>query len=138
MLDKPVAVSDENNIGKEYETIVILELKRPMRDDYTQGDNPILQMLDYVDKLNSNNVTDRYKRPIKVGDNTQFYLYAVCDLTPKLKKVAETYDFVETPDRMGMYKYHDKKRAYIEILSFDKLISDAEKRNRILFDKLGV
>ncbi len=138
MLDMPVAVSDEDNTGKEYETIIVLELKRPMRDDYTQGENPILQMLDYVDKLSSNTVTDKYKRPIRVGDNTQFYLYAVCDLTPRLKKVAETYDFIETPDRMGMYKYHDKKRAYIEILSFDKLICDAEKRNRILFDKLGV
>lgn len=29
ILDSPVAVSDEDNSGKEYETIVILELKRP-------------------------------------------------------------------------------------------------------------
>lgn len=138
MLDMPVAVSDEQNTGREYETIIILELKRPMRDDYTLSENPITQMLDYVDRLSSNTVTDKYKRPIKVGENTQFYLYAVCDLTPKLRKVAETHDFKETPDKMGMYKYHDKKRAYMEILSFDKLIGDAEKRNRILFEKLGV
>lgn len=138
MLDMPVAVSDEQNTGREYETIIILELKRPMRDDYTLSENPITQMLEYVDRLGSNTVTDKYKRPIKVGENTQFYLYAVCDLTPKLRKVAETHDFKETPDKMGMYKYHDKKRAYMEILSFDKLIGDAEKRNRILFEKLGV
>ena len=31
ILDKPVAVSDEPNTGREYETIVILELKKPMR-----------------------------------------------------------------------------------------------------------
>lgn len=37
MSNMPVAVSDEVNTRKEYETIVILELKRPMRDDYTQG-----------------------------------------------------------------------------------------------------
>lgn len=30
ILDSPVAVSDEDNSGKEYETIVILELKRPI------------------------------------------------------------------------------------------------------------
>ena len=35
ILDKPVAVSDEPNTGREYETIVILELKKPMRNDYT-------------------------------------------------------------------------------------------------------
>ena len=109
-----------------------------MRDDYTQGENPVLQMLEYVDKLASNRVADKNGRIIRVGENTQFYLYAVCDITPKLKKVAETYDFIETPDKMGMYKYHDKKRAYIEIISFDKLVNDADKRNRILFEKLGI
>ena len=138
MLEMPVAVSDEHNSGREYESIIVLELKRPMRDDYTASDNPILQMMDYVDKLSSNTVTDKYKRPIKVGENTQFYLYAICDLTPKLKKVAEAYDFIETPDKLGMYRYHDKKKSYIEILSFDKLINDADKRNKILFEKLGI
>lgn len=39
---------------------------------------------------------------------------------------------------MGYYKYHDKKHAYIEILLYDKIIEDSEKRNRILFDKLGI
>lgn len=138
LLDRPIALSDEENHGKEYESIIVLELKRPMRDDYSTAENPIVQMLEYVDKLSSNSVSDKYKRPIKVGANTQFYLYAVCDLTPKLRKVAETYDFIETPDKMGMYRYHEKKRAYIEILSFDKLINDAEKRNKILFEKLGI
>ena len=28
--------------------------------------------------------------------------------------------------------------GYIEILSYDKLIKDANRRNRILFDKLGL
>lgn len=138
MLDRPVAVSDEDNIGREYGTIVILELKRPMRDDYSIGENPIEQLLGYVDKLSSNKMTDRNGRVIRVGDNTQFYLYAVCDITPNLIKVAEFNDFKETPDKMGMYKYHDKKHAYIEVLSYDKIIIDAEKRNRILFDKLGI
>lgn len=138
ILDQPVALSDEENVGREYETIVILELKRPMRDDYTAGENPIQQLLGYVDKLATNKVTDKNGRLIKVGNNTQFYLYAVCDITEKMRKVAEDHDFIETPDKMGMYKYHDKKRAYIEILSYDKLIIDSEKRNHILFEKLGI
>ena len=138
ILDKPVAVSDEPNTGREYETIVILELKKPMRNDYTQAENPIIQMLGYVDKISSNEMKDKNGRLIKTGTNTQFYLYAVCDITSKLRKIAEDFDFIETPDKRGMYKYHDKKRAYIEILSFDKIIDDAGKRNRILFEKLGI
>lgn len=106
ILDKPVAVSDEPNTGREYETIVILELKKPMRNDYTQAENPIIQMLGYVDKISSNEMKDKNGRIIKTGENTQFYLYAVCDITSKLKKIAEDYDFIETPDKRGMYKYH--------------------------------
>lgn len=89
-------------------------------------------------KISSNEMKDKNGRLIKTGTNTQFYLYAVCDITSKLRKIAEDFDFIETPDKRGMYKYHDKKRAYIEILSFDKIIDDAGKRNRILFEKLGI
>ena len=138
ILNNPVAVSDEENTGREYGTIVVFELKRPMRDDYSRAENPIVQLVDYVNKLSTNKVADKYGRIIKVGDNTQFYLYAICDLTPNLIKVAEDEDFKETPDKRGYYKYHDKKHAYIEILSYDKIIEDSEKRNRILFDKLGI
>ena len=63
---------------------------------------------------------------------------AYCDITPNLKKIAELHDFIETPDKLGLYRYHEKKKSYIEILSYDKMINDAEKRNRILFDKLGI
>ena len=70
ILDKPVAVSDEPNTGREYETIVILELKKPMRNDYTQAENPIIQMLGYVDKISSNEMKDKNGRIIKTGENT--------------------------------------------------------------------
>lgn len=137
-LDKPVALSDQDNFGKEYESIVIIELKRPMRDDYKPGENPIDQLMGYQEKLASNSVTDKNGRPIKVGDSTQFYLYAVCDITDSLMKYAKRYGFHETPDKLGLYWYNDNARAYMEIISFDKLINDAEKRNKVLFDKLGI
>lgn len=28
--------------------------------------------------------------------------------------------------------------AYIEVLSYDKIRNDSEKRNKVLFDKLGI
>lgn len=137
-LDNPVALSDQNNLGKEYESIVIVELKRPMRNDYKAGENPIDQLMGYQEKLATNNVTDRNGRPIKVGKSTQFYLYAVCDITDSLDKYAKRYGFHETPDKLGLYWYNDNANAYMEIISFNKLLNDAEKRNRVLFDKLGI
>ena len=66
------------------------------------------------------------------------YLYAVCDITTTLEQILDFHDFSQTPDKLGYYKYNDKMNAYIEILSYDKIINDAKKRNRILFDKLGI
>lgn len=138
ILNNPVAVSDEENQGKEYDTIVLFELKRPMRDDYNNGDNPVDQLYGYVDKLKTNKVSDKNGRIIKVGANTKFYLYAICDVTDSLVRVLDHFDFSQTPDKMGHYKYNDKLNAYFEVISYDKIINDAKKRNKVLFDKLGI
>lgn len=41
-----------------------------------------------------------------------------------------------TPDGMGYFGYNSEYSCYIEVISFDKIRSDAKKRNRILFKKL--
>jgi len=43
---------------------------------------------------------------------------------------------IETPDGRGVFYVYESHRAYIEVISYDKLLDDARKRNRILFDKL--
>ena len=138
ILDHPVAVSDEDNHGSEYDTIIIFELKRPMRDDYSGNSNPISQLYEYVRKLKTNQKRDKNGRLIKVGANTKFYLYAVCDITGSLTDILDEDDFVETPDKLGYYRFNQKYNAYIEVLSYDKILNDAKKRNKVLFDKLGI
>lgn len=138
VLDKPVAVSDDQNSGREFESIVLFELKRPMRNDYDGKENPISQLYDYVLKLKTNKVSDKDGRIIRVGNNTRFYLYAICDVTSSLERTLAIHGFSQTPDKMGYYDFNDKLNAYVEILSYDKLICDAKKRNKILFDKLGI
>lgn len=138
ILDNPVAVSDDKNDGTVFDTIIIFELKRPMRNDYTDSDNPITQLYDYVRKIRSGEAKDKYHRPIKVNSSTKYYLYAVCDVTSKLERFIEQYSFTPTPDLLGYYNFNKTYNAYFEILSFDKILNDSKKRNRILFDKLGV
>lgn len=138
ILDNPVAVSDDENDGSEFDTIVLFELKRPMRDDYSTSENPVTQLYEYVEKLKAGKAKDKYGRTIKVGNGTKFYLYAVCDITPSLEKTIRFNSFKHTPDKMGYYLFNDTYNAYVEILSFSKIIKDSKKRNRILFDKLGI
>lgn len=138
ILDNPVAVSDDKNDGRVFDTITIFEIKRPMRDDYTFSDNPITQLYEYVRKIRGNEVKDKYHRPIKVNDKTKFFLYAICDVTGKLEKIINSYSFTPTPDLLGYYDFNKTYNAYFEILTYDKILQDAKKRNRVLFDKLGL
>lgn len=119
-------------------SIVIVEFKRPARDDYDDDENPIKQVYDYVRKIRSGTAKDRAGRPLNVSDRVPFYCYVACDMTPRLKETAENYELKETPDGMGFFGFNTKLRAYIEVITFDKLVSDAEKRNRILFAKLNL
>lgn len=129
MPNYPVAVSDEPNTGRAYETITILELDSVMRDDYTKTENPITRILNYVGSLRTNKMKDKNGYLILTNESTQFYLYAVCNLTPKLRELAFDMDMMNTPDKKGMYKYHKNRNAHIKILSYDKMLNDAENRN---------
>lgn len=138
LLKHPFAVSEDSNDGTEFGTIVIFEFKRPMRNDYNDSDNPITQLYDYVDEIKSGKVKDKNGRPIRVGNNTKFYLYVVCDVLSKMERIINHNSLKITPDGLGYYTYNDVYNAFVEVLPYNKIINDAKKRNKILFDKLGL
>lgn len=138
ILDSPVVVAESKNTGVKYDAITIFELKRPMRDDYNMEDNPITQLLDYAKKIKDGKAKDSRHRLIHTEQSTQFYLYAVCDITPSLERVLDRMSFTRTPDELGAYFYNQELHAYVEVMSFDKIRNDSEKRNKVLFDKLGI
>ena len=118
--------------------VVIFEFKRPMRDDYSENENPISQVLGYVKKIKDGNARHKDGRPFQVPSSTPFYCYIICDPTQTIKDQAIMYNVKPTPDSMGYIGYNDRLGAYIEVISFEKLLRDAQKRNRILFDKLNL
>ena len=109
-----------------------------MRDDYDDTENPIQQVLRYVSEIRSGNALTKDRRPIAIPSSTPFYCYIVCDLTKKLRDQAKFHGLRTTPDGYGFFGYNDEIGAYIEIIDFSKLLQDANKRNRILFDKLNL
>jgi len=121
-----------------FSSMVIIEFKRPMRHNYPSDSNPFEQLYGYIRKIQDGNVTDKHGRLISVTQNTPFYSYIICDLTNKVRRLAENQDFTEAPDKMGYFKYHGQLRSYIEIISYPKLLEDAKKRNQVLFDKLNL
>jgi len=39
---------------------------------------------------------------------------------------------------MGYFGFNEPHKAYIEVMSFDRLVNSATERNRAFFDKLGL
>jgi hypothetical protein len=138
VLDNPFAVSDCKNDGDVFDTIVIFEMKRPMLNNYGAKQDPMSQLFQYAVKIRSGKACDRYGRPIRVNSSTKFYLYASCDITPTLENLLDIAGFTPTTDNSGYFFLNPRLNAYAEVMSYSKVLRDAKKRNRVLFDKLGL
>ncbi|MEQ8241790.1 ATP-binding protein [Fulvivirga sp.] len=125
-----------------FSSFTIVEFKKPMRNDYQDYDpkrNPLEQTEKYIEALLEGKVKDRNGRFVNVDNNTPFYAYIVCDITPTLEDILKRREFNPTPDGQGYFLFKNRYyNAYFEVIPFDKLLTDARRRNRILFDKLGI
>ena len=130
--DTPIGVAEPDNLAGG--GIVILEFKRPGRDDYDK--DPADQIIQRFVEIEQGNVKDIDGRPVN-PDRLRYIGYLVADLTPTLRKqVAMRYH--RTADNEGYFYTLPEGNGYIEIVSYDKLVRDAKRRNRVLFEKLGL
>ena len=120
--------------------VVIIEFKRPERDDYKDSENPIRQVLNYIDEFRNGTVRKPTGQVITtINSQTPFQCYIVCDITPKLLEFMKLYGRFEAyPDGHGYRSYREEYKAMIDIISYENLIADAKLRNEIFFDKLGI
>jgi hypothetical protein len=125
-----------------FQTFTIVEFKKPQREGYKDYDpvkNPLDQVEKYINELIDGSVVNRIGRKIKIDPKMPFYVYIICDITESLIKILHSREFDKTPDGQGYFKFYSKYfNAYIEVLPFEKVLADAKKRNRILFEKLGL
>jgi hypothetical protein len=126
------------NDEKPYESIVLIEFKRPMRDDYTDQENPISQVNRYAREIIEGDAKDKNMRQFDLRKNTPIYAYIICDLTKKFKSYADELGYRKLPSGDGYFFYNDNFNMHIEIMSFDKVLKDSRARNRILFEKLNL
>ena len=136
IFNNPFAFADQKD---GISSIVIIEFKRPMRNDYdADTDNPIKQVYTYIRELRSGKKLDRNGRPIPITETTPAYAFIACDLTPKMKELAVDASLGTTPDGLGFFGFNRELTTYIEVLSYNKILSDSQKRNRVLFDRLNI
>ena len=135
IFNNPAAFVDSS---APFHSIVLIEFKRPARNDFDNVENPITQIYDYVRSIKTGRTKDRRGKPITVSDATPYYAHVICDMTSTLREQAENAGLTQTPDSHGYFGYNAKLGTYVEVISFDKLIDDAKRRNAVLFDQLGL
>ena len=120
------------------QSLVVVEFKQPGRDDYDAKNNPIEQAFKLVDRIRRGRA-EKDGRPIRVqSELIPAWAYIVCDLTDSLKEIARWRGLLDTVDGEGKYQYFPELRIYVEIISYDKLLTDSKKRNRVLFESLNL
>jgi len=121
-------------------TVVLVEFKRPGRDDYNGAENPIRQLIGYITKIQgSSSLRDAQGRVFSPRlKNAAFHCYVVADITDSLRDACHGYPFHPTPDGEGLVGYLRNPDAYVEIVSYAKMLGDAKMRNAIFFRKLGL
>ena len=134
VFDTPISYAPDT---EDINSVTIIELKRPMRDNLqADGNDPIKQVLGYVNDIKSGSVKKASGRPFGNVSNAAFYCYVIADLTETMEADAKYAGLTKTPDGEGYFGYNPSVGAYIEVISYTKLVKDAKKRNQVLFDKL--
>ena len=138
VFDNPLLVAE--GPAMPLASIVVIEIKRPMRNDATSGevDDPIEQALSYLDRVREGKVQTPTGRPIPRSENIPGFCYVICDLTSSILRRCKMHDLKRTDDAMGYFGYKESLRSYVEVISFDRLVNAAKQRNKAFFDKLGL
>ena len=93
----------------------------------------------YVLKLRKpDQIMDERGREIHLNKRIPIYCYVICDLTSSIRDILEMRNYKPLLDNQGYIFYNDNLNTVIEVISFDKLLRNAKKRNSVLFKKLNL
>lgn len=119
---------------------VIVEFKRPSRNDYSASSNPLRQIYSYVEKLRGRRCRNlRGKHIGSIDNNTYFFCYLIADITPTLQTELEVYpNLIKLPHEYGYLIPHDGKRISIIVTQYESLVNDARRRMDSFFSRIRV
>lgn len=132
--DNPYYYGEKNEYS-EINSVVIFELKRPNRsvtyEDFGK------QMREQIRGVQEGKLKDYNKANVLTTSGTPIYYYYVVDANTysKLKNDCELEGFSETPYKSLMRM---RGNVYQEILTYQTILINAKRRNKIFFKKLGI
>ncbi len=136
IFDKAFAFTESQSAP--FNAITIIEFKKPQRDDYDDKENPFNQVAEYVQIIKSGKAKYADGRAMPISPNIPVYSYIICDITPKLDWWAGMSGLQKSADGLGYFGYMSKFGIYVEVMSYEKVLADSDKRHTAFFDKLGI
>lgn len=130
--------SEEDPAEGDLKSVVIVELKRP-GPVASRPENPWQQVIRYIDQIQEGLYAEGGQK-IKATAETRFYCYIVCDLdNPTIAAMRREHQFRPIfSGTDGYFLYNDELRAYAELVPFEKVLRDAERKHRAFFERLGL
>jgi hypothetical protein len=126
--------------GEQSNSVVIVEFKKPMRNNYNGNDNPVRQVSEYVTELKTSDkiMNSKGRKAGAYLKTAAYHCYIIADLTPTRIGELQHFSLRKTPDGEGRVGYVGNENAYVEIIPYDKLLREARLRQAIFFQKLGL
>jgi len=123
---------------KTARAVSLIEFKKPQRKSFDE--DPTRQLYRYLREIKANGkVRLPNGRDLNVGESTRYYCYAICDITNAIHVFAENNgNYARLKGELGYYMYNRALNAHTEILHFDKIVVDVQRRHKAFFEKLGI
>jgi len=109
-----------------------------MRDDASPEKDPVAQALNYLERVREGKVRTAKGRPVQRSEDIPGFCYVIADLTRTVEERCKQTGLQRTSDSRGYFGYNANYKAFIEVISFDRLLDMAQQRNRAFFDRLGL
>lgn len=139
IFDKKMMFSEPRQDDSPINSLVVIEFKRPQRDDHTEDSNPLTQVFQQIQDVRAGRTEGDSGRPIAVANNKiPATAYIICDITPSLSRILVDGDAQSTPDNRAFYGYHRNHEIYYEVIDYGKLLTNAKQRNRVFFERLNI
>ncbi|MFC2025539.1 hypothetical protein ACFLTG_03980 [Chloroflexota bacterium] len=133
---KALAFAESQNVP--FSAITIIEFKKPQRNDYDDKENPFNQVAEYVQIIKSGKAKYSDGRAMPVNESIPIYSFVICDLTPKLDWWAKMAGLQKSADGLGYFGYMREFGIYVEVMSYEKVLVDSDKRHLAFFEKLNI
>lgn len=133
-----VTDSDSVDVSEPLRTMMIVEFKRPGREDYKQAEDQIeAQIVKYLGQLRGGELESFDRSRIRVAPDCIFHCYVVADIVGDLEQQLSNWE--TTANGQGRIRpLKNQYRGSIEVIQWQDLVNEAWIRNNSTLRAAGL